>query len=176
MTAYRRDFTIGLRETRDFYLFLAMEHWRKGIAGFAAAGALAALMYAMGTELSLPVKAAAMAGGALAAAGIAALIVALSTCRRVREQVRRSGRESYVQETEINGFGVHVAVGKDRARLAFENLLRAVETRKAFYLFISAGQAWILPKKQMEDPQGETERLREILRTVLERKKLRLKG
>ena len=26
MTAYQRDFTIGLRETMDFYTFLTMRH------------------------------------------------------------------------------------------------------------------------------------------------------
>ena len=29
MTAYQRDFTIGLRETMDFYTFLTMRHWPK---------------------------------------------------------------------------------------------------------------------------------------------------
>ena len=43
MTAYQRDFIIGLRETMDFYTFLSMRHWRKGFAGFGAAGALAGL-------------------------------------------------------------------------------------------------------------------------------------
>ncbi|MDE7221282.1 MAG: YcxB family protein [Oscillospiraceae bacterium] len=176
MTAYRRDFTIGLRETRDFYVFLALGHWRKGIIGFGAVGALAALLYTAGTGLSLPVQAAAAACGALAAAIAAVLAVVISTRLQVKEQIRRSGRESYVQETEINGFGIHVAVGQDRARLAFENLVRVAETGKAFYLFLSAGQAWILPKKQMEDPQEESAQLRDIFRTVVERGKLRLKG
>ena len=94
----------------------------------------------------------------------------------VEEQIRRSGRESYIQETEINGFGVHVTVGKKKARLAFENLLRVRETRKAFYLFLSEQQAWILPKRQMEDAQEESEQLRTIFRTVVERKRLELKG
>ena len=106
MTAYQRDFTIGLRETMDFYTFLTMRHWRKGFAGF----------------------------------------------------------------------GVHVTVGKDKARLGFENLRRVAETRKAFYLFLSDSQGWILPKRQMEDPQGESEQLRGIFRTVVERGKLELKG
>ena len=35
---YRRDFTIGLRETQDFYLMLALGRWWKGILGFGAAG------------------------------------------------------------------------------------------------------------------------------------------
>ena len=42
---YRRDFTIGLRETQDFYLMLALGRWWKGILGFGAAGALAGVLY-----------------------------------------------------------------------------------------------------------------------------------
>lgn len=176
MTAYRRDFTIGLRETLDFYTFLAMRHWRKGFAGFGAAGALAGLLYTAGTGLAPLWQAAAAAGGAVLGVCAAVLAVVLSTRRRVKDQVRRSGRESYVQATEIDGFGVRVTVGKDKARLGFENLRRVAETRKAFYLFLSDSQGWLLPKRQMEDPQGESEQLRSIFRTVVERGKLELKG
>ena len=92
--SYQRDFTIGLRETQDFYLSLALGRWGKGIAGFGLAGALAALLYTLNAGLSLPVQAAAVAAGALAGAGITALAVAGTTLQRVRELVRRSGRES----------------------------------------------------------------------------------
>ena len=117
--SYQRDFTIGLRETQDFYLSLVLGHWRKGIAGFALVGALAALLYTMNTDLMLPVKAAVVLAGALAGAAVTVIAVSVSTLRKVREQVRRSGREQYVQETEINGFGVHVTVGKDRGKMGF---------------------------------------------------------
>ena len=43
--SYRRDFTIGLRETRRFYLMLVLEKWRKGLLGFGLAGALAGYLY-----------------------------------------------------------------------------------------------------------------------------------
>ena len=172
--SYRRDFTIGLRETQDFYLSLVLGRWRKGIAGFALVGALAALLYTLNAAFSLPVRAAVVAAGALAGAGITAAVLVVSTLTRVREQVRRSGRESYVQETEINGFGVHVAVGKDKARMEFMDLLRVQETRRAFYLFLSENQAWILPKAQMEE--GEPEQLRRIFSTVIEKGKLKLKA
>lgn len=174
--SYCRDFTIGLRETQDFYLSLTLRHWRKGIAGFAVAGALAALLYTADPALTLPVRAALTAGAALAGAAIAALALAVSTRRKVKRQVRLSGRKSYVQSTEINGFGVHVSVGKDRAKMAFENLVRVRETRKAFYLFLSEQQAWILPKAQMEDPAADTERLRTLFRAVIERQRLHLMG
>jgi len=147
--SYQRDFTIGLRETQDFYLSLVLGHWRKGIAGFALVGALAALLYTMNTDLMLPVKAAVVLAGALAGAAVTVIAVSVSTLRKVREQVRRSGREQYVQETEINGFGVHVTVGKDRGKM---------------------------PKAQMEDREGDCARLRELFSAVIEKGKLKLKG
>ena len=176
MTAYHRDFTIDLKETQAFYLMLVMGRWKKGLLGFAAVGALVGVLYTAGTALALPVKAALIAGGALAAVLVSALVLIVSTRQKVKSQVRRSGRESYVQETEINGFGIHVTVGDKKARLAFENLLGVRETGRAFYLFLSDSQAWILPKAQMEDRQAESEHLRSIFRTVVERGKLRLKG
>lgn len=172
---YHRDFTIGLRETLGFYLTLVLGNWRKGILGFGAVGALAALMYMTGTELPPAARAALTAAGAAAGAALAALCLTVSTCVRVRAQVRRSGRESYVQQTEIDGFGVHVTVGKDRAKLSFDRLVRVQETRGAFYLYLSANQAWILPKAQMEDRGEECAQLRQIFQTVLERRKLKLR-
>ncbi len=145
--SYRRNFTIGRRETRNFYLTLVLGSWRKGIAGF----------------------------GAAAGMGLSTLFLAVSTCLRVRAQLRRSGRERYVQETEIDGFGVRVTVGKDRAKLGFDKLRRVQETRGAFYLFLSDSQAWILPKAQMEDRAAECAQLRQIFRTVIERGRLRLR-
>ena len=123
---YRCDFTIGVRETQDFYISLTLKHWWKGLLGFGGVGALAAVMYMMRTALPMPLRAALTVGAALAAAGMAALVLVVSTRQKVKEQIRRSGRESYIQETEINGFGVHVTVGKKKARLAFENLLRGL--------------------------------------------------
>ena len=174
--SYRRDFTIGLKETQDFYLFLLLNNWWKGIIGFGVVGALVGLLYTTQTALSWPLRAAVMAGSAAAAAGITALVLIISTRQKVKSQVRASGRGPYVQETEINGFGIHVTVGKDSAKLGFEDLVRVQETGKAFYLFLSDSQAWILLKKQMEDPAGECAQLRELFGTVIERGRLRLKG
>lgn len=174
--SYRRDFTIGLKETQDFYTSLALRHWWKGLLGFGAVGVLVAVLYTTGTALSAPVRAMLSIAAALVSAAAATLVLVISTRQKVKSQVRRSGRTSYVQETEINGFGIHVTVGKDKAKLAFENLLRVRETRRAFYLFLAERQAWILPKKQMEDSQAESEQLRTIFRTVIERGRLELKG
>ena len=66
-------------------------------------------------------------------------------------------------------------MGKDRARLSFDKLMKVRETRRAFYLFLSANQAWILPKAQMEDPAGESRQLRAIFSTFLDARRLRLR-
>lgn len=173
--SYRRDFTIGLRETRGFYLMLVLEKWKKGILGFGLAGALAAYMYTAALSLSLPVGILVALGGAGAGMLAAALALVISTSARVRGEMNRSGRESYVQETEIDGFGVRVTVGKNRAKMGFDKLVRVRETGRAFYLFIADNQAWILPKSQMEDREAECRQIREILGTVIERGRLKLK-
>lgn len=171
--SYRRNFTIGLRETRSFYLTLVLGSWRKGILGFGLVGALVGFLYLPQASPALQVLA--VLGGAAAGMGLVTLWLVVSTCAKVRSQLRRSGRESYVQETEIDGFGVHVTVGKDRAKLGFDKLLRVQETRGAFYVYISDHQAWILPKAQMEDRDAECAQLRQIFQTVVERGRLRLR-
>lgn len=172
---YRRDFTIGPREAAGLYQLLALEKWRKGTLGFGLVGALAAWMYMTRLSLSPPAQALIAAGTALAVMALFTLGLLLRVQWGVRSQARRSGKGAYVQETEIDGFGVRVAVGKDRARLSFEKLVRVRETRRAFYLFLSDTQAWILPKAQMEDPKGECRELRKIFQTVVERGRLQLK-
>ena len=154
---------------------LVLEKWRKGLLGFGLAGALASCLYSGLLTLPPYLQVLAAASGAAAAilAAVAALV--LSTSGRVKNEVRRSGRDSYVQETEIDGFGVHVTVGKNRAKMGFDKLVRVRETAGAFYLFIADNQAWILPKAQMEDRDEECRQIRRIFHTVVEKGRLRLK-
>lgn len=166
------DFRITAREAAGLYRLLALEKWWKGMLGFGAAGALASWMYT-GGRWTVWVQAGA---AVLAALGVmlgffAGLMV--WTGAAVRSQAKKSGRTEYVQETEIDGFGIRVCVGKERAKLGFEGLERVVETRRAFYLFLSATQAWILPKAQMEE--SSCRELRELFRKVVAQGKLRLK-
>lgn len=172
---YRRDFTIGLRETRRFYLLLVLERWRKGLLGFGLAGALAGYLYSGLLTLPPYLQVLAAASGAAAAILAASAALVLSTSGKVKNEMRRSGRDSYVQETEIGPFGIRVTVEKKRAKLSFDRLVRVRETRRAFYLFIADHQAWILPKAQMEDREEECRQIREIFNTVVEKGRLKLK-
>ena len=55
---YQRDFTIGLKETRDFYQMLVLGRWWKGILGFGVVGGLVAWMYLnwLEEEVSAPAQ------------------------------------------------------------------------------------------------------------------------
>ena len=171
--SFHWEFTIGAREAQRFYRMLALEKWGKGIAGFGLVGALTAWMYTVGGSMSPAVRALAVLGGAAAAMALLTVWLVGYTALKVQGQMRSSGRESYIQETDIDGFGIRVTVGKNRAKLGFEGLARVRETRGAFYLFLAGNQAWILPKDQME--ARECRELRSLLSKVVERGKLRLK-
>lgn len=174
--SYRRDFVIGLKETRDFYTRLLLRSWIKGIIGFGLAGGLTAWYYLnlFEIQVSTPVEILISLAAAVVVMALVALVMALATRWKVAKESRRSGRERYVQHTLIDGFGLHVTVDDREARLGFDKLMKVEETKKAFYLYLAANQAWILPKGQMEDQAAECARLREIFSTVIESKRLKL--
>lgn len=174
---YQRDFTIGRKETQDFYRALALRSWRKGLIGFGVAGALAVWMYisVYAPDMAASWRLGACLTGAAAVIVTGAAIVSVSTSRKVRESIRKNGREHYVQQVEIDGSGVHVTVDTHHGKAGFDRLERIWETRKAFYLFLSANQAWILPKAQMENPAAESSQLRQIFSRVIGRGRLRLR-
>ena len=156
---YQRDFTIGVKETQDFSRTLVLEARWKSVVVFGLLGALCCWAYLMWLDLGLgPVFVLAMMAGT-------ALVTAFYA----------EHRDSYLQQVDISGLGIRVTVGKDRARLSFDKLMKVRETRRAFYLFLSANQAWILPKAQMEDPAGESRQLRAIFSTFLDARRLRLR-
>lgn len=172
---YVRDFTIGKRETLDFYLTQELSRWWKGILAFGAVGAVAALAYTSQKNYQPIIIAAAALGSMAVFAALCALWRIVGIHIQVGGRIRRSGKGSYVQHVEIDGFGVHVTVEKNKARVPFEKLLRVRETGKAFYIYLAEGQAWILPKKQMGDPAGESRALRETFRRVIPSGQLKIR-
>lgn len=171
--SYERDFTIGYRETRDFHLSVTLRRWWKGMLGFALVAVLVVWMYMFRLAPDSPPLAVGIVAVVFAVLTfvLGMLTFVVTTILQVRSRVSRT---SYVQATKIDGFGVHVTVGKKKAKLPFDRLLLVRETKKAFYLFIAEDQAWLLPKAQMADPVRESDQLRQIFRTVVERRKLEL--
>lgn len=171
--SYARDFSIGKQEMVAFYLLLDLSAWGKGILAFGAVGALTALLYT--TDAAVPLRVGATIGTAAAGALLTVLWRIAATILRVNGQMSRAGRKSYVQRVEINGFGIQVNADGKKARAPFDRIQKVQETRGAFYVYLAPAQAWILPKKQMENPVEESETLREIFRKVIPSGQLRLK-
>ena len=174
---YKRDFVISLKETRAFYLDLALRSWLKGFWGFGLAGALTAWLYLgrffPAENVALRVLISVVTGLVVVAAATGAMAVV--TTLRVRRDFRRSGRDHYIQHTEIDGFGVRVTAQGRQAKVGFDKLLLVRETGGAFYLHLTPNQAWILPKGQMEDRAEECAQLRGLFSAVIPSRQLKIK-
>ena len=173
---YSRDFTITRLDTQRFYQMLVLRRWRKGILGFAVVGALVGKLYL--DWLGFTLGGVEMVFFLVLAGVLTSLLITLGMVIRTRSNVskmmRKKGRESYVQQTRIDGFGVHVTVEQDNAKLRFEEICRVEETSDAFYIFLTEQDAWILPKSQMEDTEAECRAVREIFSRVVAPKRLKL--
>lgn len=177
MQTYERDFTIGRKEIEDFHIGVTRKHWRLGLVYFGMAGSLIPVLYfpRVGTSWSPAIRIALMLAAGLAAVALVYVLVTQSVRSKVKRQIAVSGRDSYIQSIRIDGFGVHVTVGEDEAKMKFEEIPLVRETKTAFYLFVTGNQAWILPKDQMADPAADTKQLRETFDTVIDSKRLKLR-
>lgn len=173
---YSRDFTITRQDTQKFYQMLVLRRWRKGILGFAVVGALVGKLYLdwLGFQLGAVETSVFLALTGVLTAMLITLGMVLRTRSNVGKMMRKKGRESYIQQTRIDGFGVHVTVGQDNAKLRFEEICRVEETADAFYIFLTEQDAWIMPKGQMEDAEAESRAVREIFSKVIAPKRLKL--
>ena len=170
---YSRNFIITEADLQRFYRSLVLQRWGKGVLGFGVVGALVGKLYI--GWLNLPLEGV-WAAIAMAAVGIMTMLfVTLGVMFRTSRNVRKTARrKSYVQETEIDGFGVHITVEGKKTKMGFEKLHFVRETADAFYIFLTAADAWILPKKQMENAEEESRQIREIFSKVIEPKRRRL--
>lgn len=175
---YIRDFTITQRDLAAFYQTLALRRWTKGILAFAVVGALVAKLYLnwLAIELDSTMTVVVLVAAAILTAVLITAGVMIRTRFQVRDSLRKTGRSSYVQETRIDGFGVHVTVDQASSKASFSKLRRVQETSAAFYLFLTDSDAWLLPKSQMENKEEECRTLREIFTKVLPPQQLKLKG
>ena len=173
---YSRDFTITRRDTEIFYQMLVLRRWSKGILGFAVVGALVLKLYMdwLGFALGTAGMALMMVLGGLITAVFITLGVLWRTRGNVAKLMRKNGRESYVQQMRIDGFGVHVTVNGESAKVGFDKLVRVQETREAFYLFVTDNDAWIMPKAQMENSEEECCAIRSIFSKVVAPMRLKL--
>ena len=173
---YRGVFQIGRREAEGFYLYQTVRYRLPGILGFGVVGLLTCYLYGSGRIMPPSMLWGAMAlSFALVVAGIL-FGYWVSIRRKLARSAARTGRDTYTQTITVNGFGVRAEVDGREARVGFDKLHEVRETGRAFYLYLTREEAWILPKAQMADPAGDSARLREIFGRVIESRRLRVKG
>ena len=96
-----------------------------------------------------------MAGTALVTAGAMTASMLLANRSKARRQFYAEHRDSYLQQVDISGLGIRVTVGKDRARLSFDKLMKVRETRRAFYLFsLPPTRPGSCPRPRWRTPPG----------------------
>lgn len=172
---YHRTFQIGEREAMDFYLYQAARQKLIGALGIGAAALLVCWLYASQGE-SDPVSFLISMAVTFVTVIAALLLGYYFTIRgKVRAAVRRRGKERYPQEILVNGFGLRATANSREVKVPFEKIREIRETGKAFYIYMTASDAWILPKAQMEHPEEESAALRGIFDRVIESGRLHVK-
>lgn len=173
---YRREFTIRIKDLQYFRQDLMLERRRALVVLCGLFGAAIAWGYLRWTGQQMgifgEVVTAAFAGAA-ALEGLMLSMIAVNNSK-VKGAMRRLGKSSYRQSVEIDGFGVHAVVDGKREKAGFEKLVRVKETARAFYVFYSREEAWLLPKDQMADMKAESAQLREIFRALVPSGQLKL--
>ena len=171
---YHRTFLIGEGEAMDFYLYQAARRKLLGALGFGVVGLLVCYLYTAERVESAASFAVAMLTSFAAVIG-AILIGYYFTIRsKVRAAVRRRGKDRYPQEILINGFGLRAVANEREVKVPFDRIRDVRETKKAFYLYMTENDAWLLPKSQMEDPEGESAAIWRIFDLVIESGRLHI--
>lgn len=171
---YHRTFQIGEREALQFYLYQALRRRLLGALGLGVVGLLVCWLYTR-EQLDSPASFAASMILSFVTVVAVLLVGYYFTIRgKVRAAVRRRGKDRYPQEILINGFGLRATANGREVKVPFDRLREIRETSKAFYLYMTEDDAWLLPKEQMEDAAEESARLRKIFTTVIESGRLHL--
>ena len=178
---YKREFTIGYKEIRDRNRYQTLAKGPKGhpgllgMAGLALAAALVVLLYMPEHLRNTPVTKWGTFAFAFAAAFLLFIFFGiLRSDIQTKNAVNKQRQQSYRQEIAIDAFGVHVTVNKKTADVGYDKLVRVEETKKAFYVYITPSDGWILPKEQMENAPEESRTIRTLFNTVMMSKDLRL--
>ena len=173
---YERTFQIGRRELVRFHFGQVMREKLLGMIGLSVAALLIVYLYV--TRLGLTATrgqliAWMVLGFSMTLACLGGFFY-LRIARHVDKSLRKLGVTAYEQAVAVDGFGVRVTANGREARLGFDKLYLIRETRRDFYIYVTAEQAWLLPKEQLEVPAAECALLRQIFETVVESRRLAL--
>ena len=173
---YQREFTIRTKDLQYFRQDLMLEKWGALMTGCGLMGSVIAWGYLQwaGTEMGIIAEVITTVFAGIASLEILMLGMIWLNNSKVRDIMRRMGKSSYRQSVEIDGFGVHAESDGKKEKVGFDKIVRVRETGRAFYIFYTREQAWILPKAQMADMEAESKQLREIFSALVASSQLKL--
>lgn len=107
------------------------------------------------------------------------LVLALqlsSTALSIRLLYRQGKARPFTQEVTLNQDGFVATAGPGTSKVVWKNMLLVRETHYDFLLFYADKKAFILPKKQMSDPNTDAQKVRAIFKKHLPEDRLKLKA
>lgn len=176
-TEYRGNFLVGKGETIRYNLFMS----RKTLA-------ISVTLLFTATAVIRTYQLMTSGGMALFSALCSALPMALlcavmipafqfsSTALSILMVYRQGRAKPFSQELVLNREGLFASSDQGTSKVVWKNLGFARETMFDFLFFYSEKNAFILPKKQMQDREAETETVRMILAAHLPKERLLLRG
>ncbi len=173
---YQRTFTIRTKDLQFFRQELMLEQRGGLITACGMLGALVGWGYLnwSGQAIGIFGEVVVSVFAGLASVEAIMLLMMAANSSKVKSIMRRMGKSSYPQSVEIDGFGVHAETDGKKEKTGFDKIVRVKENARAFYIFYSHEQAWILPKEQMADEAAESAKLREIFTALVASSQLKL--
>ena len=112
---------------------------------------------------------------ALAGSVLFLLINGVAMVMRVNQSYKQRQVYEFTQDILIDAEGVHAASERGSALLKWEKIEQIRESGRAFYLFLSKAQAYVLPKDQLKDKEKDAALIRSLVREHLDGAKLKIR-
>ncbi len=171
---FKGHFTITKRDNIDFNLLLMK---RKLVSASATVFVVIALLVGFLKYMQgIPLSSAALQALLLAALGVLLLAVIniASMLLRINGMYKSSKIAEFSFDALVDKDGFHAMSDRGNSDVPWERILSVVETRVAFYVFITDSNANVLPKTQIAGASG-VETLRKLFARYMPAQKLRLK-
>lgn len=111
-----------------------------------------------------------------AAAGLFFLIMRLSVVFRVRTFYKTETLTPFKQDLHIDSKGITATTEDEGAKFtSFDQIVKVTETSKDIYVFISATQAFVIPKNQLENEKADIASLKTIFSAAIPSDKVKFK-
>ena len=172
---FQGSFTIDRKENIHYNLFVSRNRLiQMTIIVFVVITAMLGVTN-YGQTQSLADAAVASLPMALAGSVLFLLINGIALVMRVNQSYKQKKAYDFHQDILIDAEGVHASSERGGALLKWEKIEQIRESGRAFYLFLSKAQAYVLPKGQLADKEQDAACIRSLFREHVDAAKLKIK-